>query len=129
MHGLTLSSASHQVGGTMRDMGNTLCNNIGYTCLRTKELASEEQALFGTGAGPEDRALRGRNPSAEAGAKTAGAEPSGSRLFQGGLPDGRNAKNPGGFGGQRPPLYRITSTASVFHKNRVEGGRDPVYWE
>ena len=92
-------------------------------------LASEEQALFGAGAGPEDRALRGRNPSAEAGAETAGAEPSGSRLFQGGLPDGSNAENPGGCGGQRPPLLSITSTANVFHNNRAEDGPDPLFRE
>lgn len=97
--------------------------------MRCKELASEEQALFGAGAGPEDRALRGRNPSAEAGAETAGAEPSGSRLFQGGLPDGRNAENPGGCGGQRPPLQWITWIASVFHRNRVEVGRDRAFRE
>ena len=60
--------------------------------------------MFGAGAGPEDKALRGRNLSAETRADTAGAEPSGSRRFPGGLPDGGNAKNPGGSGGSAPRL-------------------------
>ena len=67
----------------------------------TNPLATEESRDQERAVGPEDRALPGGNPSAAADSETAGLGGHGRPALPAGSDS--NAKNPRGFGGQRPP--------------------------